>query len=135
LDGVKIKSVSQSVRNLLTELGFVVESPTVLYQDNKPVIQIVEGNRSMNSTTRHLDMRLWKLKERVYNNEIRLVYCPTHEMLADIATKALGPKQFEYLRDLMTVYALLRQVHPEIDPVQIGLEAEKSWACFVPPEA
>ena len=122
-------------RNLLTEIGFVVESPTVLYQDNKPVIQIVEGTRSMNATTRHFDLRVWKLKERVTNKEVRLVFCSTHDMLADIATKALGPKQFEYLRDLMTGYALLRQVHPEIDPVQIGLEAEKCWGCFVLPEA
>jgi len=35
----------------------------------------------------------------------------------------------------MTGYALLRQVHPEINPVQIGLEAEKFWGCFVLPEA
>ena len=80
-------------------------------------ISILDGVKIKSVSQSHLDMRLWKLKERVENNEIRLVYSPTHEMLADIATKALGPKQFEYLRDLMTGYALLRQVHPEIDPV------------------
>jgi len=54
-------------------------------------------------------------------------------MLADIGTKALGPTAFEYLRDLTTGYALLRQLHPDIDPVALGLDAEKAWACFVIP--
>ena len=120
-------------RNLLSELGFVLEEPTVLYQDNQPAIRIAEGNRTLGSATKHLSLRVWKLKERIEDGDVVLVYCGTHDMFADIGTKALGPTVFEYLRDLTTGYALLRQLHPEIDPVAIGLEAERTWACFVVP--
>ncbi len=39
-------------------------------------------------------------------------YCKTEEMLADIGTKALSGKQFVYLRDRLTGYALVKKHHP-----------------------
>ncbi len=39
-------------------------------------------------------------------------YIRTEEMVADIGTKALGDKQFVYLRDQMNGYALVKRHHP-----------------------
>jgi hypothetical protein len=40
------------------------------------------------------------------------VYVTTHEMVADIGTKALPDKQFAYLRDKLNGYALVKINHP-----------------------
>ena len=43
-----------------------------------------------------------------------LVFCPTRDMLADIGTKPLNVKQFEYLRDSANGYALCRTMRPKV---------------------
>ena len=102
-------------RNLLCEIGFRLQAPTVLYQDNQPAISVAEGARNLASKTKHMDIRVWKLRERLDDQEISLVFCSTHDMLADIGTKSLGVRAFTYLRDLMTGYATLREYHPDMD--------------------
>ena len=102
-------------RNLLQEIDFVLQSPTVMYEDNQPAIAVAEGDRNLASKTKHMDIRTWKLKERIDDQEIILHFCGTVDMLADIGTKALGVKSFEYLRDLMNGYALVRLRHQGAD--------------------
>ncbi len=54
-------------------------------------------------------MHVTKLKTcRLFLNTARLRIC----MLADIGTKALSDKQFCYLRDQLTGYALVKKHHP-----------------------
>ena len=102
-------------RNLLREIGFKLQGPTVMYEDNQPAIAVAEGERNLSSKTKHMDIRTWKLKERIDDQEIILHFCGTVDMLADIGTKALGVKPFEYLRDLMNGYALVRLKHKGMD--------------------
>ena len=102
-------------RNLLRDIGFVLQGPTVMYEDNQPAIAVAEGERNLASKTKHMDIRTWKLKERIDDQEIILHFCGTVDMLADIGTKALGVKSFEYLRDLMNGYALVRLRHQGAD--------------------
>lgn len=95
-------------RNLMQELGFRLQGPTTMYEDNQPAIAVAEGNRNLASKTKHMDIRVWKLRERIDDHEIVLQFCSTHDMLADIGTKALGVCTFEYLRDLCNGYAIVR---------------------------
>ncbi len=46
------------------------------------------------------------------DGQILPVYLETARMVADIGTKALGDKQFAYLRDLLTGYSLVKKHHP-----------------------
>jgi hypothetical protein len=115
-------------RNLMVELGFELEGPTVLYQDNQPAIQVAEGERNLGSVTKHMEIRTWKLKERVEDQHVYLEYCSTHDMLADIGTKSLGATQFCYLRDWSTGYALLRSHHPDLYPGGQHEDAEDNQA-------
>jgi hypothetical protein len=126
-------------RNLLGELGFVLQAPTVLYQDNQPAIQIAEGRRNLASKTKHMDIRVWKLRERIDDQEIALVYCSTVDMLADIGTKALGPLAFCYLlgplafcylRDCANGYALVRHHHPEYQMCALVVKLEDFKAAW-----
>jgi len=102
-------------RNLLREIGFVLQGPTVMYEDNQPAIAVAEGERNLAQKTKHLEIRTWKLRERIDDQEIILYFCGTVDMLADIGTKALGVKPFEYLRDLMNGYAIVRLRHKDMD--------------------
>jgi hypothetical protein len=102
-------------RNLMRELGFVLQGPTVIYEDCQPAIAVAEGERNLAQKTKHLEIRTWKLRERIDDQEVILHFCGTVDMLADIGTKALGVKPFEYLRDLMNGYAIVRLRHAGVD--------------------
>ena len=44
------------------------------------------------------------LFEKVVSNEIRVIYCHTEDMVADIMTKGLSKPTFEKLRDLLCIH-------------------------------
>jgi hypothetical protein len=101
-------------RNMMGEMGFDLSEPTVLYQDNRPAIDIANNNRQMSESTKHMDVRVFKVRERIEDQEVYLEYVSTCEMIADLGTKALGARQFTYLRDLMNGYALVRARYPDM---------------------
>jgi hypothetical protein len=100
-------------RNMMSEMGFDLSEPTIIYQDNQPSIDIANNNRNMTESTKHMDIRVFKVRERIEDQDVYLEYARTCEMLADIGTKALGARQFTYLRDLMNGYALVRARYPD----------------------
>ena len=76
-------------RQLLDELGYKQEEPTVVYEDNKSTINMVnKGNDK--GRTKHIDVRFHYIRELVETNQIVVEYKPTEEMIADMVTKALG---------------------------------------------
>ena len=64
---------------------------------------IIQG--SMNSKVRHVDLRVFKIRDFIENKEVVLEYCKSHRMIADIGTKALPGPQFHVLRRRLTGYA------------------------------
>lgn len=56
--------------------------------------------------TKHIDVRHHFIREQVQENRIKLTYCPTESMKADIMTKALGTNRFVTLRDLLMKQAM-----------------------------
>ena len=59
------------------EMGITVNAPTTLYCDCDPAIKVVSGDRSMTDSSRALDLKVWKLRERQDVQEIDLVWCST----------------------------------------------------------
>ena len=101
-------------RNIMSEMGFDLSDPTVIYQDNKPAIDIANNNRQMSESTKHMDVRVFKVRERIEDQEVYLQYVSTCQMIADIGTKALGARQFTFLRDMMNGYAVVRARYPDM---------------------
>ena len=97
---------------MIKEIGFKLEEPTVLYQDNQAAIQVAEGcstsGQSSGSKARHILIRVAKLAEYITDKEIQLLYCSTVQMLADLGTKFHALRQFVYLRDMQNGYALVK---------------------------
>jgi len=54
-------------RSMMSEMGFELSEPTVLYQDNKPAIDIANNNRQMSEITKHMDIRVFKMRGRIEN--------------------------------------------------------------------
>ena len=85
-------------RQLLAEIGFPQSEPTTIFADNQAAIAMVKSKVS-GATTRHIKLHHHYIRELAEAKEIKLEYCPTEQMIADIMTKALPTVQFELLRD------------------------------------
>jgi hypothetical protein len=73
-----------------------------LYQDNIST-QLLVKNRRMSSRkkTKHIKVKIFFIKDRVDDGEIKVFYCPTREMWADILTKPLQRMAFRIMRAIL----------------------------------
>eukprot|EP00253_Pinus_taeda_P005839 PITA_05839 len=85
------------MRRMLRSLGQEQAKGTVIYCDNSSAIALSK-NSVFHKRTKHIDTRFHYIRELVNNGEIVLVHCKTQEQVADILTKPLGQKSFEFLR-------------------------------------
>lgn len=91
----------QWITHLLKELGFVYEVPQVNV-DNKSTIAIIK-NPGNHKATKHVETRYLYVRDIYNKKELKLEYCKSSEMIADVFTKALGTKQFCFLCNLLGV--------------------------------
>jgi hypothetical protein len=99
-------------RNMMKEMHLAQDKPTVVYQDNEAAIMIEMNRGSLSGQSRHIERKVLTCRNKVEDGQILPVYLETARMIADIGTKALGDKQFAYLRDLLTGYSLVKKHHP-----------------------
>ena len=65
---------------------------SILYQDNTAAIQLEKfGKKSCSRRTRHFDIRFFNVKDKLKENNINVVYCPTAEMVADFLQNPFKP--------------------------------------------
>lgn len=64
------------------------EHPIPLLSDNQSAIALACDDR-VHAHTKHIDIRYHVIHYMISNKKIKLSYCPTEEMTADILTKAL----------------------------------------------
>ena len=98
----------EGFRNLLAEIGLKQEEPTIIYQDNKAAIQIAMNRGSLSKKTRAMEIKTLTIRNKIEDMKVVPIYIETTKMIADIGTKALDPRQFEALRDLLCGYTILR---------------------------
>jgi hypothetical protein len=76
------------LRSLIKQVFDVQLSPTTLFSDNQSAIALTKDNQ-YHVRTKHIDVRFHFIRWIVKQGAIRLVYCPTDDMIADTLTKAL----------------------------------------------
>ena len=84
------------LRRLLTDIQAVPEGPTLIMEDNQGAIGIAK-NLIQHARTKHIDIRYYYVHEALQQGIIRLSYCPTDKMIADLLTKGLPREGFEVL--------------------------------------
>jgi hypothetical protein len=88
------------LRQLLDGLQIPQEGPTTLYADNQSAIAL-SRDPQFHARTKHVDIQHHFIREKVANGDIDIIYCPTHEMVADVLTKGLAkPKHTKFSGDM-----------------------------------
>ena len=80
--------------------GIDTSKGIVIFEDNQSAIGMSE-HQSYHGRTKHVDIKYHFIREQVAANRVRLRYCKSCDMIADILTKALCGPQFKKLRARM----------------------------------
>jgi hypothetical protein len=91
------------LRRLLTYLGIKMVGPTTIYEDNQGAIAMSQ-NPINHRKAKHIEIRYHFVRERVESQEIKLVYVPTGNQLADLLTKPLPRDRVVRLRGRVLGY-------------------------------
>ena len=78
------------LRQLLISLGVVLESPTVMFEDNTGCISLA-NNTMTTGKTKHIDVRYHFIRDMVKSGAIQITWCRTEDMIADALTKFTLP--------------------------------------------
>jgi hypothetical protein len=80
------------LRSLIFTLFGIDIPATTLFSDNQSAIALTKEHQ-YHARTKHIDIRFHFLRWIVEEGRLRLIYCPTDDMVADVFTKALpSPK-------------------------------------------
>lgn len=102
---VALSSATQEavwLRQLISELVASSDEPTVIYEDNQSAIAISK-NPKYHGRTKHIDIKFHYVRDQVAHKSVKLMYCPSENMVADLFTKGLAENQFVKLRILAGV--------------------------------
>ena len=103
------------LRNVLTELGIKHQSGTLVLEDNTAAIDIA-GDPKHHARVKHIGIRLSLIREAVTEGIVKLEWCPTAHMLADLLTKALPQETFWRMLDSIGMRRLSRLSVTEVYP-------------------
>lgn len=95
------------IRNLLLELKVPVSKATVVYYDNISAIYL-SGNPVQHQRTKHVEMDIHFVREKVKIGHIRVLHVPSSHQYADIFTKGLPRYLFESFRNSLNVSSYTR---------------------------
>ena len=88
------------LRSLISEVFGTTLDATTLFSDNQSAIALTKDHQ-YHARSKHIDIRFHFIRWIVENGSIRLVYCPTEDMVADVLTKALpSPKVKHFAAEL-----------------------------------
>jgi hypothetical protein len=94
-EGVWLKKFETELYNTKTTL--------TIFEDNQSAIKTA-NNKIHNQRSKHIDIRYHWIRELIEGRHIKLIYCPTEHMAADIFTKALGPVAHKRLSKVLGLY-------------------------------
>lgn len=99
---VALASASQEaiwIGKLLDQLGERITFVTIL-DDSQSAIAMTK-NVQYHGRAKHIDIKYHFIRQQIEAKTVKLQYCPTSEMIADILTKGLSREQHNKLMKLM----------------------------------
>ena len=94
----------------------------MLHCDNQGCLALAK-NPTLHARTKHIAMRHHFIREKVESGEIRQVYCPTEDMVADVLTKALTRDMHESFTGAMGLVRTRRQASGSVGEYALGRSA------------
>lgn len=103
------------IRLLIEEITNTTVPTTVIHLDNQSSKKIVECDTTSNKT-KHVAIRYHFVRDHIEKKEIKIVWTPTNEQVADIFTKALSVDLFTQFRDqLITIESTTSQIKERLN--------------------
>jgi hypothetical protein len=93
------------LRSLLGNIFAPVQGPTTLFSDNQSVIALTKDHQD-HPRTKHIDVRYHFIRWVVEKGSLRLVYCPTADMVADVLTKALPSTKVKHFVSCLGLHCI-----------------------------
>jgi hypothetical protein len=93
----------------------------VSFQDKKSSILLEKnGKASTSKRTKHINIRYLSITDRVKNEEVSVVCCPTGDTIGDFATKPLQGALFHKFRDQIMGVTPVRDLGPGKTDINVG---------------
>nr|KYP44437.1 Copia protein [Cajanus cajan] len=92
----------QYIQNLLLELHISSRNQPLIWCDNQGAV-LLSINPVLHTKTKHFELDLWFVRERVAQGKIQVRHIPAKLQVADLLTKAPSSVIFLQLRDKLTV--------------------------------
>jgi hypothetical protein len=88
------------LRSLISQLFGKTLPATTLFSDNQSAIALTKEHQ-YHARTKHINVRFHFIRWIVEEGKLRIIYCPTEDMVADVLTKALpSAKVKHFAREL-----------------------------------
>jgi hypothetical protein len=91
------------IRQLLHELHSLLQRATLVYCDNVNVVYLLSTNFVQHQCTKHVEIGLYFIRERVASNDVRVLSVLTTLQFADIFTKGLPSSVFLDFRSSLDI--------------------------------
>ena len=91
------------LRRLAADMQVDFKGPLVIYEDNQSAIEMSK-NPQFHGRAKHIDIKFHYVRDQCNEKVIKLEYCPTQDMIADILTKGLNQATFKRLRQMLGMY-------------------------------
>lgn len=88
------------LRSLISQIFSTTLDTTTLFSDNQSAIALASDHQ-YHPRTKHIDIRYHFIRWIIEDGQIRLIYCPTDDMVADIFTKALPSPKVKHFASLL----------------------------------
>ena len=105
------------LQSLLEELKVPVGRP-VVYCDNLSTVML-SHNPVLHSRTKHMELSLFFVREKVMQGKLLIAHVPTHEQPADLLTKAVSKGKFLWLKGKLKVQDLQQDQKGKTNPAGI----------------
>jgi len=103
-----VAAVKESIhiKQILIDMGLVPYDQVMqIAEDNSACIAQAESGLRHVRNAKHYEVKLRFLQQKVVDNAVEFVYCPTDDQLADMFTKPLEEDKFIWFRDQILTYA------------------------------
>ncbi|KAH9801545.1 retrovirus-related pol polyprotein from transposon RE1 [Citrus sinensis] len=119
------------LQSLFSELNITKLPTPVLWCDNQSAGDLAR-NPIFHSRSKHIELDVHYIRDKVLNKELEVRYIPTEEQVADVLTKPLSFPKFSYFRSKLNVISRplnLRGDVKEAHMCRVASEAEDCNTC------